>query len=167
MSNCNANNKLHNKHIKSKQVKKSKDSILISSNNDPSKYDYINPNTLYITDPTQLNTKISKLIKKRLIDIIHDGKLDFESIILKRKESKSKKIVSQYILNLSNVLDALTTKESDCLKIIRKTLIDLKIINLIESEELYNAFDDMIYDLIYDIKTQVCYDYKEILESIN
>ena len=46
------------KTIKSKQGKKSKDTILLSSNNDPSKYDYIRPNTLSISDSTQLTTNI-------------------------------------------------------------------------------------------------------------
>lgn len=126
-------------------------------------FDYINPNTIYITDPTQLNTKVSKSIKKRLMDIIHDGKLDFESIVVK---NKYKKIVSQYIHNLSHVLNALDSNECECLKIIRTKLIELKMIDLIENEELYQAFDDMLYDLLNDLKEQAHIDYINILESI-
>lgn len=144
------------KTIKSKQGKKSKDTILLSSNNDPSKYDYIRPNTLSISDSTQLTTKVGQLIRHRLMDVIHDGKLDFESILAKNPKQKSKKMASQYIMNLRNVLDALVAQEVDCLNIIRTTLIELKIVELTDNEELYSAFDDMLYDLIYELKAQAC-----------
>ena len=139
------------KTIKSKQGKKSKDTILLSS-----KYDYIRPNTIYVSDSTQLTTKVGQLIRHRLMDVIHDGKLDFESILAKNPKQKSKKMASQYIINLRNVLDALVVQEADCLNIIRTTLIELKIVELTDNEELYSAFDDMLYDLIYELKTQAC-----------
>lgn len=65
-------------------------------------------------------------------------------------------MASQYIMNLRNVLDALVAQEVDCLNIIRTTLIELKIVELTDNEELYSAFDDMLYDLIYELKAQAC-----------
>lgn len=90
------------------------------------------------------------------MDIIHDGKLNFESILAKNPKPKSNKMASQYIMNLRNVLDALVAQEVDCLNIIRTTLLELKIVELTDNEELYSAFDDMLYDLIYELKVQAC-----------
>lgn len=126
----------------------------LTSANEKSKYNNIHRNTLSISDSTQLTTAVSQFIKHRLIDIIHDGELNFKSGIAQKQ--KSNKMASQYIINLRNVLDALVAHEVDCLNILRTKLIELKVVELTDNTELYSAFDDMLYDLIHELKAHAC-----------
>lgn len=126
----------------------------LTSANEKSKYNNIHRNTLSISDSTQLTTAVSQFIKHRLIDIIHDGELNFKSGIAQKQ--KSNKMASQYIINLRKVLDALVAHEVDCLNIIRTKLIELKVVELTDNKELYSAFDDMLYDLIHELKAHAC-----------
>ena len=126
----------------------------LTSANEKSKYNNIHRNTLSISDSTQLTTAVSQFIKHRLIDIIHDGELNFKSGIAQKQ--KSNKMASQYIINLRNVLDALVAHEVDCLNILRTKLIELKVVELTDNKELYSAFDDMLYDLIHELKAHAC-----------
>ena len=126
----------------------------LTSANEKSKYNNIHRNTLSISDSTQLTTAVSQFIKHRLIDIIHDGELNFKSGIAQKQ--KSNKMASQYIINLRKVLDALVAHEVDCLNILRTKLIELKVVELTDNKELYSAFDDMLYDLIHELKAHAC-----------
>ena len=126
----------------------------LTSANEKSKYNNIHRNTLSISDSTQLTTTVSQFIKHRLIDIIHDGELNFKSGIAQKQ--KSNKMASQYIINLRKVLDALVAHEVDCLNILRTKLIELKVVELTDNKELYSAFDDMLYDLIHELKAHAC-----------
>lgn len=133
----------------------------LTSANEKSKYNNIYRNTLSISDSTlsisdstQLTTAVSQFIKHRLIDIIHDGELNFKSGIAQKQ--KSNKMASQYIINLRKVLDALVAHEVDCLNILRTKLIELKVVELTDNKELYSAFDDMLYDLIHELKAHAC-----------